>query len=157
VLIEALPPVLVVHLERFHDDAVAGGVVKNRKPVQFYPELEIPPGNVLLLPSPRPRADRGSVVSDIMVPTAGRPAMPTRYTLNGVLYHHGASASGGRYTVDVLHPNTHESSGEAWVRIDDEIVSTVGHEEVFGRHDCDGTDDRCAYLLFYRRTASTQT
>jgi ubiquitin carboxyl-terminal hydrolase 10 len=83
--------------------------------------------------------------------------MPARYTLNGVLYHHGTSASGGRYTVDVLHQNAHESSGEAWVRIDDDIVSAVGHEEVFGRDDSDGMDDRCAYLLFYRRTASTPT
>jgi ubiquitin carboxyl-terminal hydrolase 10 len=46
VLIEALPPVLIVHLKRFHYDAVAGGVVKNRKPVQFSPELEIPPGTI---------------------------------------------------------------------------------------------------------------
>jgi ubiquitin carboxyl-terminal hydrolase 10 len=90
-----------------------------------------------------------------MVPTVGRPAIPARYTLNGVLYHHGTPASGGRYTVDVLHPNTHESNGEAWVRVDDDSVSTVGHEEVFGRHDNERTDDRCAYLLFYRRTAST--
>jgi ubiquitin C-terminal hydrolase len=86
-----------------------------------------------------------------MVPTVGRPAMPTRYTLNGVLYHHGKSASGGRYTVDVLHPNAHESSGEAWVRIGDDSVSTVGHYKV------EWTDDRYAYLLFYSRTASTQT
>jgi ubiquitin carboxyl-terminal hydrolase 10 len=86
--------------------------------------------------------------------------MPTRYTLNGVLYHHGKSASGGRYTVDVLHPNAHESSGEAWVRIDDDSVSTVGHDEVFGRHGIDDkewTDDQYAYLLLYSRTASTQT
>ena len=77
--------------------------------------------------------------------------------LTGVLCHHGTSASEGRYTVDVLHPNAHESSGEAWVRIDDDIVSTVGHEEVFGSHDSDGMDDRCAYLLLYRRAASIQT
>jgi ubiquitin carboxyl-terminal hydrolase 10 len=80
-----------------------------------------------------------------------------RYTLYGVLYHHGTSASGGHYTVDVLHPNAHEGSGEAWLRIDDGIVSTVRLEEVFWRHDNEQTDDRCAYLLFYRRTASIQT
>ena len=44
VLIEALPPVLIVHLKRFRYDTVAGGVVENRKPVLFSPELEIPPG-----------------------------------------------------------------------------------------------------------------
>ena len=84
--------------------------------------------------------------------------MPAQYTLNGVLYHHGTSASGGHYTVDVLHQNAHEGSGEAWLRIDDEIVSTVRHEEVFLGLDNQRTNDRCAYLLFYRRrTASTQT
>jgi ubiquitin carboxyl-terminal hydrolase 10 len=93
-----------------------------------------------------------------MVPTGGRPAVPARYMLNGVLYHHGMSASGGHYTADVLHLNAHEGSGEAWLRIDDDIVNTVGHNEVFGRHDNERTDNRCAYLLFYRRTASsTQT
>jgi hypothetical protein len=40
-LIKALPPALIVHLK---NDTVAGGVVKNRKPVQFSLELEIPPG-----------------------------------------------------------------------------------------------------------------
>ena len=50
VLIEALPPVLVVHLKRFLYDTVVGGVVKNRKPVQFSPELEIPPGTFFSLP-----------------------------------------------------------------------------------------------------------
>ena len=59
--------------------------------------------------------------------------------------------------MDVLDPNTHGSCKEAWLRIDDEIVSTVRQEDVFGRHDKERTDDQCAYLLFYRRSASTQT
>ena len=94
-----------------------------------------------------------------MVPTAGlgRPGVPARYKLNGVLYHHGRSASGGHYSVDVLHPNAHEGGEGAWLRIEDDDVSMVGHKEVFERHENEGADDRCAYLLFYRRTASTQT
>ena len=44
VLIEALPPVLVLHLKRFLYDTAARGVVKIGKPVQFSPELEIPVG-----------------------------------------------------------------------------------------------------------------
>ena len=44
VLIEALPPVLVLHLKRFLYDTTARGVVKIGKPVQFSPELEIPYG-----------------------------------------------------------------------------------------------------------------
>jgi hypothetical protein len=39
--------------------------------------------------------------------------------------------TGGHYTVDVLHPNANEGSGEAWLRIEDEIVMAVRHEEVF--------------------------
>ncbi|KAF8495929.1 hypothetical protein F5888DRAFT_1615230 [Russula emetica] len=137
VLIEALPPVLVLHLKRFSYDAATGGVVKNSKPVQLSSELEIPP--------------------DIMAPGAGQAAWPARYTLYGVLYHHGKSAGGGHYTVDVLHPNSYGDNGDVWLHIDDETVSTLRHEDVFGRHDDERADDRCAYLLFYRRTAFPQT
>ena len=45
-LVEVLPPVLVLHLKRFVYDASANGVVKINKPVQFGPELEVPPGTV---------------------------------------------------------------------------------------------------------------
>jgi ubiquitin C-terminal hydrolase len=93
-----------------------------------------------------------------MAPTAGQPEVPARYTLYAVLYRH---ASGGHYTVDVLHPNAHGGSRgggeETWLHIDDESVSTVRHEDVFGRNENEWADDRCAYLLFYRRTTSTQT
>ncbi|KAF8470409.1 hypothetical protein DFH94DRAFT_811604 [Russula ochroleuca] len=144
VLIEALPPVLVLHLKRFLYDTAARGVVKIGKPVQFTPELEIP--------------------LDIMAPATRRPAQPARYTLYGVLYHHGVSAGGGHYTLDVLHPKrdggtwgSGNSGGEAWLHIDDEVVSAVRHEDVFRGHDNDRADDRCAYLLFYRRAAPTRT
>jgi ubiquitin carboxyl-terminal hydrolase 10 len=46
VLIEALPPILVLHLKRFRYDAAAGGVIKIEKPIQFAPELEIPLGTI---------------------------------------------------------------------------------------------------------------
>lgn len=144
VLIEALPPVLVLHLKRFLYDTTTRGVVKIGKSVQFTPELEIP--------------------LDIMAPAARRPAQPARYTLYGVLYHHGVSAGGGHYTLHVLHPNrdgsarrSGNSSGEAWLHIDDETVSAVRHDDVFGGHDNDRADDRCAYLLFYRRAAPART
>ena len=48
-LIEALPPVLVLHLKRFRYDEAAGGVIKIGKPVQFSPELDIPFGTLFVL------------------------------------------------------------------------------------------------------------
>jgi ubiquitin carboxyl-terminal hydrolase 10 len=103
--------------------------------------------------------------------TTVRKSHPTKYKLFGgtsnppclsnfspnavnptALYHHGHSASGGHYTLDVLHPNRYPGatkSREGWVRIDDELVSDVRYEDVFGSSERD--DSRCAYLLFYRR------
>ena len=75
------------------------------------------------------------------------------YKLYGVLYHSGESASSGHYTVDVLHPNEDSDSWEYWLRVDDETVRTVKYEDVFGGYDNEWMDDRCAYMLFYRRTA----
>ena len=92
------------------------------------------------------------VFSDVMVPAAKK-SPPARYKLFGVLYHHGLSASGGHYTLDVLHPNRYPSSSssasgtssttstksatstparEGWVRIDDDVVMDVRAEDVFG-------------------------
>ena len=45
-LVEVLPPVLVLHLKRFVYDASANDVVKINKLVQFAPELGIPLGTV---------------------------------------------------------------------------------------------------------------
>ena len=45
-LVEALPPVLVLHLKRFLYDVAADGIVKLDKPVQFAPELEISIGAI---------------------------------------------------------------------------------------------------------------
>ncbi|CDO68625.1 hypothetical protein BN946_scf184996.g56 [Trametes cinnabarina] len=132
VLIEALPPVLILHMKRFLYDTKVGDVVKVGKQVAFSPELEIS--------------------SDLIAP-AKRTAQPVKYQLFGVLYHHGPSASGGHYTLDVLHPNRELSDRPrpAWIRIDDELVSDVHPDDVFGGLD---RDDRHAYLLFYRRVTA---
>jgi ubiquitin carboxyl-terminal hydrolase 10 len=82
---------------------------------------------------------------------------PVHYKLYGVLYHHGKSAGSGHYTVDVLHRNEDIDDGEAWLHIDDEVVSAVRSEDMFGRGDDERVDERCAYMLFYCRTAPTQT
>ncbi|KAJ7199456.1 hypothetical protein GGX14DRAFT_373057 [Mycena pura] len=131
VLIEALPSVLVLHIKRFCYDTTVGGVVKVGKQIAFTPELIIE--------------------SDVMAPTTtARKPGPVRYKLFGAVYHHGVSASGGHYTLDVLHP-TRSAVGEGWVRIDDELVSDVRPMDVFGAAVAGRDDTRCAYLLFYRQ------
>ena len=156
VLIEEFPPVLVLRLKQFLYDAAADRTVKIRKSIQFAPELEIPPGTIPPLFSlcwVRLRHSRGSVGPEIVA----RSVEPVRYKLYGVLYHHGKSAGSGHYTVDVLHPNKDSGGGEAWLHIDNEAVSVVRHEEVFGGHDNDRVDDRCAYMLFYCHVAPART
>ncbi|KAG2150677.1 uncharacterized protein EDB93DRAFT_1103385 [Suillus bovinus] len=133
--IESLPPILILHLKRFLYDANKGGVAKVGKQVGFAPELE--------------------VGSETMA--HGRKVNGTRYRLFGALYHHGLSASGGHYTLDVLHPNIDMSTPptkprEGWIRIDDELVSDLRVEDVFGSGGVEKDETmRCAYLLFYRR------
>ncbi|KAK1218858.1 Coronin-like protein crn1 [Marasmius sp. AFHP31] len=122
ILIESLPPILVVHLKRFCYDPSAGGVMKVSKQVTFTDELTIP--------------------TDVLAPGAKGKNRSTRYKLFGVIYHHGVSASGGHYTLDVLHPNRfpprtpnnvdeHNRPREGWIRIDDELVSDVRHADIF--------------------------
>jgi hypothetical protein len=36
-------------------------------------------------------------------------------------------------------------------------VRAVRHEDVFWSHGNDRADDRCAYMLFYRRSSPTET
>jgi ubiquitin carboxyl-terminal hydrolase 10 len=159
VLLDALPPVLVLHLERFLDDATAGGMVKFNKPIEFTPELEIPPGKTFsFLSFVLAKAKDPSWLSrlEIMAPIPGKSVEPAHYKLHGVLYHHGGSGR-GHHTVDVLHPNGDSGSGEGWLHIDDEAVSAALHENVFRGHGDQAVDDRCAYLLFYCRAAPTRT
>ena len=91
-----------------------------------------------------------------MAPVVEKSAEPAHYKLHGVLYHHDGSGGSGRYTVDVLHRNGNDDSEEAWLHIDDEAVSAARNEEVFECHENE-RDDRCAYMLFYCRTAYART
>ncbi|KAH9980804.1 hypothetical protein BJV77DRAFT_1046921 [Russula vinacea] len=45
----------------------------------------------------------------------------------------------------------------AWLHIEDEAVSTVRHEDIFGSHGGGRGNDQCAYLLLYCATAPTQS
>jgi ubiquitin carboxyl-terminal hydrolase 10 len=92
-----------------------------------------------------------------MALVAGESAEPVNYKLYGVLYHNGESAGSGNYTVDVLHSNEDSTGGETWLHIDNDVVSVVQHEDVFRGRDNERRDDRCAYMLFYCRTAPAQT
>jgi hypothetical protein len=46
VLIEALPPVLALHLDHVRYNVAAGGITKIGKSIHFAPELEIPLGTI---------------------------------------------------------------------------------------------------------------
>ena len=96
-----------------------------------------------------------------MEPDVGKSAESAHYKLYGVLYRHGESKCSGHYTFDGLHPNgesgSRETCRETWLHFDEEVVSMVRHEDVFGVHGDEQVDDRCAYMLFYCRTAPAWT
>jgi ubiquitin carboxyl-terminal hydrolase 10 len=104
VFIDTLPPVLILHLKRFQYENALGGTQKIWKKVGYPLELEIPKD--VLPPSKR----SGLAVK------GGLP----KYRLISVVYHHGKSAAGGHYTVDVLRQDSNE-----WVRMDDTIIRRV--------------------------------
>ena len=90
-----------------------------------------------------------------MAPISGKSAEPVHYKLYGVLYHHGETLESGHYTVDVLQSYGDGSGRGAWLHIDDEVVTAVQHEDIFGGHDNEPVGGRCAYMLFYCRAART--
>jgi ubiquitin carboxyl-terminal hydrolase 10 len=108
VLIETLPPVLILHLKRFQYDNT-GGTQKIWKKVGYPLELEIPKEIFS-------RQKVGSIVNHGGLP---------RYRLMAVVYHHGKNASGGHYTVDVRRQD-----GREWIRLDDTVIRRVRSEDV---------------------------
>ena len=101
VFIETLPPVLILHLKRFQY-ANAGGTQKIWKKIAYPLTLEIP--------------------HEAM---SNKCSTPPRYRLTGVVYHHGSSAQGGHYTVDVLRQDT-----KTWIRLDDTSIQMVAPKDV---------------------------
>jgi len=104
--IETLPPVLILHLKRFHYDN--NGPQKIWKKVGYPLELEIPKEVF-------PTAKRNSLAA------RGLP----RYRLTAVVYHHGKNASGGHYTVDLRR-----QEGREWIRLDDTVIRRIRAEDV---------------------------
>jgi ubiquitin carboxyl-terminal hydrolase 10 len=84
---------------------------------------------------------------EIMTPFSGNSAEAAHYKLYGVLYHHGRSAGGGHYTVDVLHQSEDSGVVESWMHVDDEVVNAVQHEDVFGGRDNERRRSLCLYAV----------
>lgn len=125
VCIEALPPVLVLHLKRFVFDGTYG-VQKSTKPIRFGMTLDLP--------------------QDILSQPCRRVSTFNKYALFGVVYHHGRLATGGHYTVAVRRQ---DNSG--WIHIDDTCVSPIPAEQVVSSALGNKLDMGQAYLLFYQR------
>ncbi|KAL1613183.1 hypothetical protein SLS60_001415 [Paraconiothyrium brasiliense] len=104
--IETLPPVLILHLKRFHYDV--SGPQKIWKKIGYPLELDIPKE---VFP-PHKRGGFGA---------RGSP----RYRLTAVVYHHGKNASGGHYTVDLRR-----QEGREWIRMDDTVIRRIRAEDV---------------------------
>ncbi|KAK3674418.1 hypothetical protein LTR78_005887 [Recurvomyces mirabilis] len=109
VFIDTLPPVLVLHLKRFEYNSSMTGTQKIWKKIGYPLELEIP--KEVFTPAKR----SGLAVK------GGTP----KYKLIGVVYHHGKSAAGGHYTVDLLRQD-----GREWIRIDDTFIRRIRPEDV---------------------------
>jgi hypothetical protein len=72
--IEVLPPLLVIHFKRSLYDPAVGGVANTGKPIQFTPDIEIPPctASLFLFHRGQPilKIHRGFVGLDIRTPIA---------------------------------------------------------------------------------------
>ncbi|KAI1810222.1 cysteine proteinase [Poronia punctata] len=110
VLIESLPPVLILHLKRFQFDPAGTGTVKIWKKVDYPLELELPKE---VISQPR----RNALIAE----GVGLP----RYALMAAVYHHGKNASGGHYTVDIRRQD-----GREWIRLDDTLIRRIRSEDV---------------------------
>ena len=109
VFIDTLPPVLILHLKRFQYENSVSGTQKIWKKVGYPLELEVPKEVF-------PVFKRGGM--------AAKGGLP-RYRLTSVVYHHGKSAAGGHYTVDILRQDSRE-----WIRIDDTIIRRIRPQDV---------------------------
>ena len=109
VFIETLPPVLILHLKRFHYDNTTKRAEKIWKRVGYPLELEIPKEVFPLQVRNKYTAHGG---------------LP-KYRLTGVIYHHGKNANGGHYTVDIRRQD-----GREWIRMDDTLLRRIRAEEV---------------------------
>lgn len=109
VFIQTLPPVLILHLKRFHYDATTKRVEKIWKKVGYPLELELP---------------KEVFPTTVRNQYAAQGALP-KYRLIGVIYHHGKNANGGHYTVDIRRQD-----GREWIRVDDTLIRRIRSDDV---------------------------
>ncbi|KAI0861587.1 hypothetical protein F4860DRAFT_475595 [Xylaria cubensis] len=110
VLIESVPPVLILHLKRFSYNASENSTGKLWKNIDYPLELELP--KEMFSPAKRNALHAEGVGS-------------LKYRLTAAVYHHGKSASGGHYTVDLRRQD-----GQEWIRVDDTVIRRIRSEDV---------------------------
>ncbi|KAJ2542166.1 hypothetical protein IWW35_005658 [Coemansia sp. RSA 1878] len=118
-VLERVPPVLVLHLKRFVFCADEG-VKKVHKFIEYPAELALAPA--WLARSSGTARYRNA-----------------RFRLTGVIYHHGSHASGGHYTCDIQRP------GGEWLQFDDVDIESLESVDAVLKE----KSDRTAYILFY--------
>ncbi|XP_065571927.1 uncharacterized protein LOC136034589 isoform X2 [Artemia franciscana] len=119
--LEALPPILMLHLKYFLYDK-HGGCQKLMKRIDFPLELEI---------------TRDVLSSNIKAKMSNK---QRNYKLFAAIYHDGKEATKGHYMADVYHPGL-----QRWIRYDDAAIKMVD-EKTLLRH----SPPRVPYLLFYK-------
>ncbi|KAI0456932.1 hypothetical protein F5B21DRAFT_119308 [Xylaria acuta] len=110
VLIESVPPVLILHLKRFSYNTSENSTGKLWKYIDYPLELELP--KEMFSPIKRSALQAEGVGS-------------LKYRLTAAVYHHGKSASGGHYTVDLRRQD-----GREWIRVDDTVIRRIRSEDV---------------------------
>ncbi|RYC66118.1 hypothetical protein CHU98_g22 [Xylaria longipes] len=110
VLIESVPPVLILHLKRFSYNASENSTGKLWKNIDYPLELELP-------------KEMFSPIKRVALQAEGVGSL--KYRLTAAVYHHGKSASGGHYTVDLRRQDSRE-----WIRVDDTVIRRIRSEDV---------------------------
>jgi ubiquitin carboxyl-terminal hydrolase 10 len=111
--------ILIFQLKRFVYNKDSAGIEKVGKHISYPEKLVIP---------------------RTCYPGENRPT----YRLTAVVFHHGYSAEGGHYTVDVRKSFKQD---ELWQRINDANIVSVPLHQVLA----DRKREASAYLLFYQR------
>ncbi|KAG6963223.1 hypothetical protein JG688_00008246 [Phytophthora aleatoria] len=127
ILLQRVPPVLVLRLQRFKHTSVRGHAEKVDTPVSF------PCGSDKLL--------------DITMNAFFRDdEKPAKFELVAVCAHLGGSIDSGHYVAYVRHQDSRRDA-ESWLRIDDEVVAVIDEAKL------QSETMATAYLLFYSQVS----